>query len=204
MTLHLFYRIYKGFTQDKLPLYAYTDDDEYAEKFIAQRNMDVFYYRKEKITKDRMKELEQKYRNRRLSYGTFLTRNDNPLALRKTKKVQVLCTWEEEESVISNTERFWKENKRMLMDCSMLKDKYILMLTKLLYIDFYIFYVERELCLKSSFYEPYVYSNYGPSNIFVEEMDCTGLGKKFVYDDFQVFLHFFQDVFAKKKKDDSA
>ena len=46
MKMHIFY-----LRSDGNRLYAYTSNDEYAQQFIEMRNMNVFYYKTEKMDK---------------------------------------------------------------------------------------------------------------------------------------------------------
>lgn len=186
MNIHAFYiKPCTGFEGNPPTLYAYTEKLKLAEQFKLQRNMDRFIYKKIKLAKDEYRSFFKDYDKYQLRYCQFYTKPD---IISKKIPVSVLCTWKEEESVIFNSDKLWKEYSKYLFDAKCFKSEYIIALETLLFMKMYKFYHKGSEA--DYFYDPY-YTSYGPSKEFVMEV----LNEQFEYDDLKIFLKFHQDTF---------
>lgn len=189
MKLHLFYwKPSKEYVGDYAALYAYTIDKEFAEDFQKQRDMSKFIYKKEEISKKDYKEFASLHTQQKLGIGEFYTKSK--IVYGKRERVKVLCTWKEEESIVITQDKLWEEFSNNFVDCKMLKDEYIKALEVLQYFKLFLFYRKKQNYCMDSYYEPY-YTSYGPCEDFVLE-DFTVDIK---YDEFQLFLKYYQHTF---------
>ena len=188
MTLYLFYKKSpEGFDNDPI-LYAFTNDKDFANKFKKYRNMNKFIFRKETgVSKSEYNKFSSQWHKCELINGQFYTRGD---ILSKRVPVSVLCTCKEEETVLINSDRMWDEYIDRFFDTSVINDKYLNALNKLLYFKFYGFFKLRPKYDVDDFYEPY-YSAYGPPT----DLILAEIQEGYQYDDLKLFLRFFGDTF---------
>lgn len=79
-------------------LYAYTNDIDYAKRFEEVRDMKKFQRVDREISKDEFKDFVHQYSYQKLTKTAFITK-DKEFPTKETK-VEMICTWEEENSVI--------------------------------------------------------------------------------------------------------
>lgn len=147
----MFYKIPpEGFVVEP-NLYAFTNNKKYKDKFIKQRDMSKFMYKKiEDISKDEYFKLVAKYRGYELHEGTFKTVNEFDV---KTS-VTLVCTYKEEEStVLSDWCDLFDDIKERLVDAQIFKEDYIKALGLLEYFNVYLFY-NGKARYWTEYYEP--------------------------------------------------
>lgn len=187
MTVWMFYYIDRAY-DDYKRLYAYTDNKKYANEFREQRSKTNIICKKEKdFKKSDFMKLEANYGRLRLQYGRFYTKSEY---FGVKVPIRVLCTMEEEESVIIKTEKLWEEYSKFLFDIRGFKKEYLQALETLLFLKFYGFYKIKYIEYADYFYEPY-YNSYGP----VEGLIAEDFKTSFSYDELKVFLKFHKNTF---------
>ena len=191
MKIHIFYRKSLDEYNDVNTMYAYTENKEYADKFIQDRNMDMFIYRKKNISKSEFKELKNKYWKYQLKEGGFYTFTNYDI--REKVIVNLICTWEEESSVQINGDRLWQEYSKHLFDCKAFKSEYIKALEYLLFPKFYTFYNVKHDLYMDYFYDPYV------NSFCPEELIYDDFTRSFVYDELKMFIKFYKWSFKVKE-----
>ena len=106
MTLHRFYLnpIDKESGERRLEpfLYAFTTDDELADKFLRSRNEDLFVYMHDKVTKEQYFDMRHKFHHKELTKTQFKTRST--LDECKMSKVTMVVTQEEDMRVATYQE----------------------------------------------------------------------------------------------------
>ena len=85
--------------EEKYPLYAFTANKKYAQKFMETRDMRKFIKRVSNIDKDEYREFTNSNRGRLLEFYDFIHFKGytDDACINKEEKVQILTTWEERE-----------------------------------------------------------------------------------------------------------
>lgn len=85
--------------EEKYPLYAFTANKKYAQKFMETRDMQKFIKRVSNIDKDDYKEFTNSNRGRLLEFFDFIHFKGytDDACVNKEEKVTILTTWEERE-----------------------------------------------------------------------------------------------------------
>lgn len=173
-------------------LYGFTDSKKLAKEFESQRNPKVIIkVKKENYSKTEWQLLNTNYSKLKIIDGHFYTRSE---FFGKRKPVRVVCTCKEEESIFLEADKMWAEYSKYLFDTRAFKDEYIVALEKLLFMQFYCFYIIKRVQDADYFYEPY-YSSFGSNEPFYDDFNSS----RYEYDDLRVFLKFYQHTFADIK-----
>ena len=191
MKLYLFYRKNPDEYDNLNSIYAYTEDKEYADKFIEDRNMDMFIYKKQNVSKSEFKDIKSKYWKYQLKEGSFYTFTNSEI--REKVIVTIICTWAEESSIQINGDKMWQEYSRNLFDCKAFKSEYIRALEKLLFVKFYTFYNLKYDVYADYFYNPYV------NAYSAEELIYDDFSNSFTYDELKLFIRFYKWSFKIKE-----
>lgn len=103
MKIYMFYFRDNDDNRKLVPfLYAYTNDKSYAERFKEFRNMNKFLCVERDLDKDQYKEFNHQYPSQQLTKTKLMTK-DNEFPTKKSF-VEMICTWDEEKSVILESE----------------------------------------------------------------------------------------------------
>lgn len=139
-------------TKNRHVLYAWTEKDKVAERFIKERNMDMFTLRKSKMTKREIVEYGNKNRTTEISEHEFLTCRNR--FKNKWKSVEVLTTWSERENVLTTVDLGLSEQE-LCQNYRILKNKYIDALNKLVYVPNYdlVYGLNEDYCLPDIQYD---------------------------------------------------
>ena len=96
MKIYLFY--FKGNNLETPHLYAFTNNEEYYERFKESRNMGKFKIVKRNISKREFMEFASKAPSQQLTKTELKTKNK--YFPTKADKVEIVCTWGEEKQII--------------------------------------------------------------------------------------------------------
>ena len=126
--------------RDAPSIYAYTADEELAEKFMSERNMDLFIKIKKKMSTSEYKKFNNACYKYRLEIRSMYTKDPNMYG--KKQIVKVLSTWGELEKISLNPDMIYKELSRHLVKgFSNYKNEYKDVLNKLAYRDARDYYI---------------------------------------------------------------
>ena len=189
MKYYLYYIVPDRMYKPAPSLYAFTTDKKLAAEFENTRNMKLFLKKESDIPDKRCKKFEMTFSERRLIIGRFPTFSDktNVKGYIKKKTISLVCTVEEEESIVFDEEKYFEKLKNTLIDIGILESKYIRCLHKIAYVDLYCF--NNKAAEYSTFYEPYY-----------TEITTIKVGLSLVTDQFKLFLKTHSTMFKFDKE----
>lgn len=133
MNVWLYYIKLKGLTP---ALYAYTNNKQYHKKFEKERNSEIFIVKEKEVSKQEFYNFSAKHTNLNLKSCLFETYTEDEDEY-KRNIVELVCTYNEESSVILNFEYINKEVAKSTNEVSMSFNKELMSaLDKLYYYDF--------------------------------------------------------------------
>ena len=191
MKYYLYYIVPDRMYKPTPSLYAFTADKKLAAEFEDTRNMKLFLKKEADIPDKRCKKFEMTFSERRLITGRFPTFSDkaNVKGYIKKKTISLVCTVEEEESIVFDEEKYFEKLKDTLIDIGVLESKYIRCLHKIAYVDLYCF--NNRAAEYNAFYEPYY-----------TEMTSIKVGLSLITDQFKLFLKTHSMMFKIDKAED--
>ena len=97
------YLMYSKLKDLEPSLYAYTSDSKLSKRFKKERNKDLFFIKEKEVTKDNFYDFAKKHKNLNLKECFFETYTDTGEEYKRSV-VGLVCTYNEESSVILNYE----------------------------------------------------------------------------------------------------
>lgn len=195
MKLHLFYFKDTNDNRKLEPiLYAYTNNKEYAERFMEFRDMKKFYHTTRDISKNQYKDFSHQYTNQQLTKTKFKTKTNDVTT--KISYIEIVCTWDEEKnSIISSDETIFTLCKNKMFDPSLLTMELKSDLYKLGFFTIY-----QQLYNQMYIYEPLVgpeYSGVFNSDGVFGDMNHTSL-VSIEADQLEMFMMLYGGTIKKK------
>ena len=133
MKVWLYYIKLKGLTP---ALYAYTNNKQYHNKFEKERNNEIFIVKEKEVTKQDFYNFSARHSNLNLKSCLFETYTEEEDGY-KRNIVELVCTYNEESSVILNFEYINKEVAKATSEVAMsFNNEVMSALNKLYYYDF--------------------------------------------------------------------
>lgn len=173
MKIYLFYIKLKNLEPY---LYAYTNNKEYYRKFKKERNEDIFIIREKDINKENYYDFAKKHSNINLKecmFETYIDEGDEY----KRDIVRLICTYNEESSVILNFDMVSKEISKSTNRIAVAFNYEIKKaLDDLYYFDFLKQKVDREINMYNATYgASYEYLDY------LEDINESPIGYNYDY-----------------------
>ena len=185
MTVWMFYLRLEGF--DRPLLYAFTDNKEMAMQFRKERDENkLIDFKRKHFSEDDWLKLCGSQGKRKLQYTYFYTRFGGNYR----KRVQVLCTFDEEEAILKTQDKIFDEMRKFMFDAAIFKQEYLVALEKLLYFKFYCFLKVKNYQELGYLYEPY-FSNFEG----VEGLVCEDFNRLYKFDELALFISEFQHLY---------
>jgi hypothetical protein len=133
MKIYLMYIKYKGLEPS---LYAYTNNNEYYKRFKKERNKDIFVIKEKDVNKDEFYDFAKKHKNLNLKECLFETYTDTGEEYKRSI-VSLICTYNEESSVVLNYEYINSEIAKSTSEIGLSFNKEIIdALNTIYYFDF--------------------------------------------------------------------
>lgn len=139
--------------EDRYPLYAFTDDKKMCNKFMKERNMDLFIYIKSEATKELYVNFANKYSGSKLDEYEYYYKDPRYISKKEKRSAdewlvaKIVSTWTERAMISDITEIGLSEGEGG-MDYRgnpfILKKKYFNALRKLQYVDLWKVYTNMK------------------------------------------------------------
>lgn len=176
------YFIYEKRNDLTSTLYSFTTSRDLIDRFIEERDMDLFVIKKRDIKKKEYKLFERDHSGIELMVGKFKTKIDNGDRYVR-KDIEIVCTYNEEAEPYINQEKIFKEiSKTISFESRFMKKEIIEALHTLCYFYFY----------------KYKSDIFNLSDSFVDGLDNGITGYNFELDAFGVFMLYHGYTMRKK------